>query len=73
MRILLGNTGRGGEQCIFTSIVHAYRKAIPDAFIRVASCPQYDRKPQNTFELELPDEDEGALLKTITHLVERIL
>ena len=41
MRILLGNTGRGGEQCIFSSIVHAYRVKLPDAYIEVTTPPQY--------------------------------
>jgi len=42
VRILLGNTGRGGEQCFFTAIVHMYRTLKPDAFIRVASPPHYE-------------------------------
>jgi len=42
MKILLGNTGRGGEQCIFSSIVHAYRSKVgPDAHIEVTTPPQY--------------------------------
>ena len=41
MRILLGNTGRGGEQCIFSSIVHAYRQKLPNAYIEVITPPQY--------------------------------
>jgi len=42
VKILLCNTGRGGEQCIFTSIVHAYRETFPEAEICVATCPQYE-------------------------------
>jgi len=38
IRVLLSNTGRGGELAIFTALVHAYRKACPDAYIRVATC-----------------------------------
>lgn len=37
-RILLGNTGRGGELAIFTSIIKAYRNRFPDAYIRVTTC-----------------------------------
>lgn len=43
MKILLGNTGRGGEQCIFTSIVHSYRQSFPDAYINVVTCSQYEK------------------------------
>lgn len=35
MRILLGNTGRGGELAIFTAFVQAYKTACPDAYIEV--------------------------------------
>ena len=37
LRILLSNTGRGGELAIFTALIHAYRKACPDAYIRVVT------------------------------------
>jgi len=42
MKIFLANTGRGGEQCCFTAIVHAYRETFPEAEICVATCPQYE-------------------------------
>lgn len=41
MKMLLCNTGRGGEQCIFSSIVHAYRVAHKAATIHVAICPEF--------------------------------
>lgn len=41
MHILLGNTGRGGEQCIFSAFVKAYHDAYPDALIQVAICPEF--------------------------------
>lgn len=42
MKILLGNTGRGGELCLFTSIIKAYRNACPDAIIDIATGPHYE-------------------------------
>jgi hypothetical protein len=38
MRILLGNTGRGGELAVFTSLVNAYRRHLPDAHIELLTC-----------------------------------
>lgn len=38
MKILLGNTGRGGELAIFTSIIKAYRECLPNATIHLLTC-----------------------------------
>lgn len=38
LRILISNTGRGGELAILTSIIHAYRQKLPNAYIRVVTC-----------------------------------
>jgi ADP-heptose:LPS heptosyltransferase len=40
-KILLGNTGRGGELCLFTSIIHTYKKRYPNSHITVATNPHY--------------------------------
>lgn len=41
MKILLGNTGRGGEQCVFSAIVEAYKQYYPNAKISIAICPEF--------------------------------
>ena len=43
MKILLGNTGRGGEQCVFSAFVQAYKDHFPSAHITVAVCPEFVR------------------------------
>ncbi len=58
MRILLGNTGRGGEQCIFSAFVNAYRKTYPKALIEVAICPEF-----------LPLWENSSLINSV-HLLE---
>ncbi len=60
MRILLGNTGRGGELAAFTSVIKAYSIACPDAHIKVVTC-------HNTVYPDLfknsPDIDEWDYLR----------
>jgi len=41
MKMLLGCTGRGGEQCIFSAIVAAYKKGHPDYRTYIAVPPEF--------------------------------
>jgi len=40
-RILLGNTGRGGEQAVFSAVVQAYLDYSPNPEVTVAVCPEF--------------------------------
>lgn len=66
MKILLGNTGRGGELAIFTAIVKAYRLAIPDAHITVTTCdnnlygPIFRNSPDHDGWVPLQFRDKNA-------------
>lgn len=51
MHILLGNTGRGGELCLFTSIIKAYRQTFPKAHIAVATNPYYHPMFENSDDI----------------------
>lgn len=66
MKILLANTGRGGELAVFTSIVKAYREHAPNAHITLLTCdngiysPLFRNSPDHDGWVALQFRDKNA-------------
>lgn len=66
MKILLANTGRGGELAVFTSLVKAYREHVPNAHITLLTCdngiysPLFRNSPDHDGWVALQFRDENA-------------
>jgi ADP-heptose:LPS heptosyltransferase len=73
MKILLGNTGRGGELAVFTALIKAYRQKLPDATIHVTTCdngvygPLFQNSPDHNgwIPLQFRDKDQPNYLNPV--------